>query len=129
MQKQSIYIFLSVAILLQSCVVYQKTSVSLAQSYDRGKGKIIYKTGDEVKFKNINKTDGIYKIVDKSKIKNDAGKYVWVERTIPLDSATVTSIFLKDKKKSKRRTTLLVVVAIPLGILIGLGLIGGALLW
>ena len=47
-------------ILLQSCAVYQKRSVSIDKAYNKGKVKLITTTGNTILINNIEKTDTTY---------------------------------------------------------------------
>ena len=100
---QSISIVLLVTILLQSCVVYQKTSVSLNEAYDRGNVKIKSTNGKNKKYTNIIMEDSIY-----------YGVQDWHNK-LPILPASIDSIYLKDKKKSARLIWL-----IPLSVGVGL---------
>ena len=60
--KKLISIILLATILLQSCVVYQKTSVSLSEASDMGKAKVKPTYGKHIRYKKIylNLTDSTY---------------------------------------------------------------------
>ena len=90
--KKSISILLLGMILLQSCSVYQKTSVSLNDAQNRGIVKVIPNYGQKVYFKKIELRDSVYygyAMKDKNGI-------------TPLYQAQISSIFIKDVKKSKQ---------------------------
>jgi len=109
-------IVLIVLLLNQSCVSYQQTPVSLNKAYDQGKGVIYFNTGkEELKFKNIYLKDSIYSITQKVRIRNMDGSNEKVEIITALDTKAISSIFLKDKKKSNKRTIALLVLGIPAG--------------
>ena len=86
--KKHISIILLATILLQSCVVYQKTTVPINQAVNHGKAKLISTTGNIILIKNIEKVDSTYY--------GDLGTY---KLRIPPDD--VEAIYLKDKKKSR----------------------------
>ena len=85
--------------LLQSCVAYQKTSVSLNEATNRGKVKIVDTHGSAYHLQNVEMKDSIYYASIKGK------------QTI-LYEAQIASIYLHDKKKSTWIT--IIVVATPL---------------
>ena len=93
MKKQSISIVLLATILLQSCVAYQKTSVSLDSAVDKGKVKVVKTSGNEFRFKNIYIKNNIYY--------GDAKT-----QEIRIDTTQIKNIYLKDRKKSNKRTVL-----------------------
>ena len=88
--KKQIAIFILVNILLQSCVVYQNTSVPINQAVDLGKAKLITTTGNELLIKNIEKVDSTYY--------GDLGTY-----TISIPPGEVEAIYLYDKKITNKR--------------------------
>jgi len=89
--KQSITIVLLVTILLQSCVAYQKTSVSIDEANMTGEVKIMTTKGEKIKLKNIELEEGIYYGFD--------GK-----NEVRLDPDQISSIYLKDHEKSRKQT-------------------------
>ena len=89
--KKSISIVLLATILLQSCVVYQKSPSSIEQAYDKGKVKVVNTVGTNFVFENMVMDGETYIGLD--------GK----ER-IKIDTTQVSAIYLKDVKKSKNRT-------------------------
>ena len=98
----------------QSCAVYQDLPVSLSEAHNQGKGKLVYKAGDLIKFQNIMQEDSVsYFVLNRERKKNLNGEYEWSDTRINLDSATISVILLKDIKKSRKKTTLFVVVGIP----------------
>ena len=107
-----ISIILLATILLQSCVVYQKNSVPLSEACDEGKVKVISKTGEELKFKNIFQKDSNYYGLNQKKLKNNYGVYEWTDITIPLYADGVEAIYLKNKAKSIIGT-ISIVIAVP----------------
>ncbi len=94
MKKKSISFVLLAVILLQSCVAYQKTSVSLDSAVDKGKVKVVKTSGNEFRFKNIYIKNNIYY--------GDAKT-----QEIRIDTTQIKNIYLKDRKKSNKRTVLL----------------------
>ena len=109
-------------ILLQSCVAYQKTPVSLKEAENMGKAKVVFTSDSTKKWltseqilypKNIISKEDAYFI--------EKGKH-----SVPLDTAAVQSVYLKDVKKSKRQTIaaiILPVVLIPVGFILFLALL------
>ena len=90
--KKSISILFLVTILLQSCVVYQKTPVSINEAYKRGsRVKIISKLGESYIFNGIYIKDSIYYGVEGDNL-------------VRLDTAQISGIYLQDNKKSKNQT-------------------------
>lgn len=81
--KKSISFVLFIAILLQSCVVYQKQSVSIYQAVEKGKVKVVTNSGRKVIFNNIIKEGGNY-----------YGIYNFDR--IPLDTTRTYSFYLKS---------------------------------
>jgi len=118
MKKTIISIFFLVTILFQSCVVYQKSSVSLDESLNKGKTKIIDKheirnglkvispPPKEHTFKNIELINGVYYGVS-------------AKDTIAIDTTVVASVYLRDIKKSNISTIILVAALVPVVVLIG----------
>ena len=120
MKKQSISVVLLATILLQSCVAYQKTSVSLNEAYNRGRVRVLTQYDKKFDVKNIIYEEGEFYAI---KLK-DGGK-------IRIDTASSSSLkfYLKDYKKSKHHTRLLV-TGIVLGFTIPLIIaIGSVTLW
>ena len=92
--KKSISIVLLVTILLQSCVAYQKTSVSLNEAHDsKGMVKVTDTRGESFVFNYIELRDSIYYGTNK-------------EVTIRLETSQITGIYLKDNNKSKTQTVI-----------------------
>ena len=101
--KKSISVLLLVIMLLQSCVAYQKTSVSLNEATDRGRVLLIDTHGSAYHLQNIEMEDSIhYGMIAK-------------EKTI-IYEAQFSSIYLQDKKKSKTQK---IIVLVSLGALLG----------
>jgi hypothetical protein len=92
--KKSVSFVLLAVILLQSCVVYQQTSVPLDGAVDRGKVKLVNTSGNEFRFKNMYIKDSIYYGDSKS-------------QEIRIDTTEIKNIYLKDRKKSIKRTVLI----------------------
>ena len=123
MKTRIIVQLLFLVIISQSCIVYQKQSVSLNEAVDKGIG-MVYLNGEELKFKNIILEDSVYYFeVGRESKKNINGKYESVDTIITLDSATVSIILLKDIKKSKNRTVLLVIAMVPIAAQLIFGLV------
>ena len=102
--KKSISIFLLATILLQSCVAYQKTSVSLNEAQNQGKIKVATTYGTLMEFKNIYQKDSIYYGV--------AGT-----QEIRLDTTQVSAVYLQDIQESKKQTRI-VWVSVGIGTLL-----------
>ena len=94
MKKQTIAIVLLVTILLQSCVAYQNTSMSIDEAQNKGPVRVTSTQGDNIKFRNIQAKDGAYYGVNGNRITQ-------------IDPAQIISIHLKDFKKSKTQTAIL----------------------
>jgi len=112
MKKQLISIALLATILLQSCVAYQKTSISLDEAKNKGKVKVMRRTGNYSKFKNIHMEDGVYY----GNINN---------KEVLLKVSQFSAIYLEDKEKSKKQT-----IKLAVGIVVTIGiffLIGAAI--
>ena len=108
MKKRSISIVLLVTILLQSCVAYQKTSVSLNDAVNEGKVVVITTRAHHIKYNGIEYVEGIYYGRD---------NYT----SVALDSIQISSIHLEDIKKSKTQKIFLVIgvsVLMVIGIII-----------
>jgi uridylate kinase len=93
-------------ILCQSCTVYQKTSVPLSEAYAKGKVKVKSKSGKVFLFHDIMLADGTYYGLTKASLKTEESNYKQVEYSIPLTDEQVDGVYLKDPKKSKRRSIL-----------------------
>ena len=48
------------ALVLQSCVAYQSTSVSINDAYNKGNVRVLTTTGEKIKFQNIELRDSTY---------------------------------------------------------------------
>lgn len=94
MKKQTTAFVLLVTILLQSCVAYQNTSMSIDEAQNKGPVRVTSTHGNDIKFRNIQAKDGIYYGVNGKKV-------------TPIDPAQIISIHLKDIKKSKTQTAIL----------------------
>ena len=111
MNKQLISIALLVTILLQSCVAYQKTSVSLNEAANKGQVRVYNNMGERFVFAKINLRDSVYYGVKGSK-----------ETT--LYAAQISGLYLHDIDASKRNSKNMekwgagVVIAAVLGALI-----------
>ena len=99
--KKSTFVFLLIALLFQSCVVYQNTSVSLEDAVNKGNAKVINKDGQDYRFTNIEFTDSLYYGIDE---KNQA---ILLHPTI--------FVYLQDIQQSKKKSR-------ALGLGLGLGI-------
>ena len=108
MKKQLISIVLLVTILLQSCVLYQKTPVSISESTNKGKVKIVKTNGEKVALKGMVYDYGTYWGLRKGYSKDHRYK---------IDATQVAEVYLIDKRESRTASILVVVgivIAIPL---------------
>ena len=103
--ERQIVIFILVNILLQNCVVYQKTSVPIDSAINKGKVKLISTDGRKIHFQKIEKEDSLYYGTLKS------GKW-------PIPVAEVESIYMIDKKGSNILTWIIVPLAVGITITI-----------
>ena len=101
MKINTFSIFLLAIILFQSCVIYQKSSVSLSEAYDKGKVKIEKRQGLPAYYKNLLFEEGNY-------------YGIYENKKVEIDTAIIANIYLKDVKKSKRTTIIIFGVVIPL---------------
>ena len=109
-QIKPIALVLGILILLQSCVAYKSTSVSLEEAaQSEKKTKIETKGNQSLKFQIISFEDGKYYGVKKVK-----GEIVKIE----LDSYGIKKVMLHDKTKS-----IILSIALPIGIILGAALI------
>ena len=98
--------------LSQSCVVYQKTSVSLEEAYNSGRAKVKLINREPIYYEYIYLQDNIY-----------YGKLALTRKGTPLYAHQISSIYLKDFKKSELQTIFLVLGIIVMPPLIIYGLI------
>ena len=95
--KKKTFPYLLIALMLtQSCVVYQKTPVPIEQAYDKGKIKVVNTFGSKLFFKNM-------------VIEGETYFAMQGQNKIKIDQAQVSAIYLKDIKKSKTRTLILII--------------------
>lgn len=107
MSKRIIFFAPILLIFIQSCLVYHKNSVSLNQAVGQGKVKMISQSGQEYKFDNITQIDSVYYGI---------GKQYWTSTNYTsqlgaktlLDTANISRILIKDRKKSTNKTVFLV---------------------
>ncbi len=92
-------------VLSQSCVVYSTNSVALKQAQNKGMVKLTYENGQVYKFDNIVEKDNIYYGMGIEFV-SETQHTVHETATMAIDTTKVSSIFIKDIGKSKRRTTL-----------------------
>ena len=114
--KKSVSIVLLATILLQSCVVYQKSPVSITQAHNKGKVLIIDSLNNKTKVNYINKVNESYCIPLGEYKKGTDGK---LEGMKQLDIDNI-EFYLRDSEASTLRTIGLVALIA----LIGYGLIG-----
>lgn len=101
--QSGISFFLILLVLLQSCVVYQKTPISLEQSGNQHlKTKISYANGTTAKFDHILFENGMYYGVT---IKS--GESI----STPLEPSEINKVFIKNKSASNWTTV--AAVALP----------------
>ena len=108
MNKQSISIVLLATILLQSCVIYQKTPVSISESTNKGKVKIVRTNGEKVALKGMVYDNGTYWGLRKGYSKDHRYK---------IDPTQVAEVYIIDKRDSRTASIILaigIVIAIPL---------------
>lgn len=108
MVKRIIFFAFILLFLNQSCVVYQKRAVPINQAVNQGKVKIMLESGQVYKFTNIEVRDSVYY----GKGREYLDQYTYVvhdEASTPIDSTMIKFIYIKDVKKSKRKTVWLVV--------------------
>ena len=104
---KSIILLLLAALLLQSCIAYQKTPVSLKEAENAGKVKVVTAVDKKLTLKNIKLQGEVYYA--------EGGKH----ENMVLDSAQIKAVFLKDLKKSKRRTWITTLgIGIPILLLV-----------
>ena len=112
-RKQIGYLVLLFAslILLQSCVVYQKTNVSLEQAVNAEvKTKVITKANETYKFHRISFEDGkFYGVTKKTSGYKNVAK-------IPLEDTEINKVLLKDKSTST-------ILSVGLGVILTGGLV------
>lgn len=98
-----IALFFTALILLQGCVVYQNTSVSLEQAVQEQKpAKVNTIPNETYYFKQIGIEDGLF--YGLKKVKGESVK-------IPIDNNEVYKVFLHSKSKSTWAT--IAVIAVP----------------
>ncbi len=110
--KKAISLFLLVLILSQSCVIYQKTPVSISESTNKGKVKIVKTNGEKVALKGMVYDNGTYWGLRKGYSKDHEYK---------IDPAQVAEVYVIDKRDSRTASIILavgIVIAIPLALLI-----------
>ena len=97
MKKRTIAYLLLLLILSQSCVVYQKSSVSVDDAVNKGKVMVVNNEGKKIYLKNIIYEDGAY-------------YGIWDNnQMVPMDSTDSIDFYLKDIKASQNRTGLAIV--------------------
>jgi len=111
---KSILLSIFIIVLFQSCVVYNKPSVSLHESVGQGKVKLMSTSGTKLKFTNIEKVDSVYYGIGREYI-SETNYITKAGSKMPLDSTLVSEIFVKNVKKSNTRTVLVAIFALPVG--------------
>ncbi len=99
-------------VFFQSCVVYNNPSVSLSEATNKGKVKLYDTNGYTYKFTNIEKIDSIYYGIGREYI-SETEYITKLDSKMPLDSVMVSEIYIKNIKKSKTRTVLVAIFALP----------------
>ena len=123
--KKSISIVLLATILLHSCRAYYPSTISLKEAYDKkgesyyynkGHVKVTTTQGDNFHFHYIDLKDSIYYGV---KMRGNV-----IGKEIPLDTAIISGVYLKNFKKSTWKTVFMTLglIVLSLGILIGIEL-------
>ena len=105
--KKSLSLFLIATIALQSCYVYQKTSVSITRATNNGRVKIINNSGKEYELKEIILDDGVY-----------FGEYRG--KLIHINSPIEKQYYLLDISRTESKTALGITAAIviPIGVIL-----------
>lgn len=110
--KKLVSVFLLATILTQSCIVYQKTSVSINEALDKGNVKVTNNLGQYRQFKNIYLEGGIYYGIVQPPFWG-----IDIPFTIAIDSANISDIYMKDIGKSNNKSLVFVIVSIGFFIL------------
>ena len=112
MKKQALAQIIILALLVQSCVAYQNTSVSMNQAVDQGRVKVVSKEGNKQRLQEIiKKEDQFYGVLNR-------------DITIPIDSASIEAVYKYDRGKSTGQTLGLIAgVTLGLGVLLGFSLV------
>jgi hypothetical protein len=105
--KKSLSIFFIATILLQSCYVYDKTSVPITRATNNGRVKITNIHGQEFPMKEIILVDGVYFGKNHKKL-------------IPINTPNEKQYYLLDITKTNSKTAIGITAAIviPIGVLI-----------
>jgi hypothetical protein len=108
--KKAISIILLAIILLQSCVIYKKTPVSISESTNKGKVKIVRTNGEKVALKSMEYDflNGTYWGLRKG---------YSMDHRYKIDPTQVAEVYIIDKHDSRTGTVIVViaiVIAIPL---------------
>ena len=98
---KSISLSLIALLLLQTCVVYQKTPVAISEAHDRGKVMVITNADEKLMFKKIIQKDSIYYGLT-TKRGGDITQQLNVDE--------VMAIYLKDQNRSNRATIIVTVL-------------------
>ncbi len=116
MKKKTIYSVSFLLIVFQSCVVYQKTPVSIQKAYNQGKAKISITHTTDVTYNNgvVKAAKSNADLYYKNIILEDGFYYgIYENRKIKIDTTAVLAIYLKDIEKSKKSTWQLFTIGIP----------------
>ncbi|MDH5368167.1 MAG: hypothetical protein OEW67_14365 [Cyclobacteriaceae bacterium] len=112
MKNTKIVIIIIAVIILQSCSVYNKPSVSIGEATDKGKVKVITNYGSTILFEKIERRDSVYYGFINNNVKSDSILQIFSDDDI--------AVYTLDAKKSKRRTRILItVIGISAGTIIG----------
>jgi len=94
MKNKRITLLVLLFVFLQSCTVYNSTSVSLEEATDKGKVRVFNNAGLEWVFKEIQMKDSVfYGVTSKD--------------TLKIRQNQVSTIYTIDKEESERKTKLL----------------------
>ena len=105
MKRQTISILLLAIILMQSCVAYQNSTVSIDQAFNKGRVRITTTQGNKVRFSEILIKDNNYYGLRGTKLTR-------------LDNGQILAIQLQDMKKSKSQTIGLIAGVVIVGAVI-----------
>jgi len=110
--KKSLSLFLIATIVLQSCYVYQKTTVPITRATNNGRVKIINDSGEEYQLKEIILDDGEY-------FGDYRGKLILINTPVE------KQFYLLDISKTESKTALGITAAIviPIGVILLLAVI------
>ena len=110
--RKSISVTLLAIILLQSCAIYQITSVPISESINKGKVKMVKTNGDKVVLRGIEYENGTYWGLRQGYSKDHRYK---------IDHTQVSEVYIIDKYTSRSMSIVVafgVIVAIPITVLL-----------